>query len=85
MLKMGATNIGATSNINNVDVAYFSASFFDGNGGNYTISKNITNIAAYEENKAQCDADYVEFEEKASELMEYIKSLQTQEQAEAEV
>lgn len=73
MLKMGSINISATSRINEVDVAYFNASFSDNNGGNYTISKNIANISVYEENKIECDTDYTEFEQKAMEVAERIK------------
>lgn len=77
MMKMGSINISATSRINDMDVAYFSASFFDNNGGNYTISKNIANISAYEENKMECDSDYAEFEQKATEVAEQIKTIQS--------
>lgn len=78
MLKMGSINISATSRINDTDVAYFSASFSDNNGRNYTISKNIANISVYESNKAECDADYTEFEQKAMEVAEQIKAIQTE-------
>lgn len=78
MLKMGSINISATSRISDMDVAYFSASFSDNNGGNYTISKNIANISVYEENKVECDADYTEFEQKATEVAEQIKTIRAE-------
>lgn len=78
MLKMGSINISATSRINDTDVAYFSASFSDNNGGNYTVSKSISNISAYNENQSECDADYTEFEQKAMEVAEQIKTIQTE-------
>lgn len=78
MLKTGSINISATSRINDMDVAYFNASFSGSGGGNYTISKNIANISAYEENKMECDADYAEFEQKATEAAEQIKTIQSE-------
>ena len=68
MLKSGNTSINATSQIDGVDIAYFSASFSGEQGGSYTISKNITNATLYAENQDECDADYSKFEEKAKEL-----------------
>lgn len=78
MLKMGSINISATSRINDVDVAYFGASFSDNNGGNYTISKSISSISAYNENQSECDVDYAEFEQKVKEIAEQIKTIQSE-------
>ena len=70
MLNMGSINVNATSRIEETDVVYFSASFSPTNGGNYNVSKNISNIALYETNKESCDMDYELFEQKAKQMVE---------------
>lgn len=73
MLNMGSININATSRIEETDAAYFNASFSELNGGNYTISKNVVNMTVYEQNQAECDADYAAFEEKSKAIVEKIR------------
>lgn len=64
MLKMGSININGTSRIGEVDAVYFNASF-SGDGSNESFTENITNRELYNDNQAQCDADYDEFKEVA--------------------
>lgn len=70
MLNIGSISINGTSKIDGKDVAYFSASFSTGDGGNYSITKNVTDKTLYEANSNRCEADYVEFESAA---MDYMK------------
>lgn len=71
MLKMGSTGVNASSEINEVAVAFFNASF-EIDGG-YSISKNIVNVSMYNENKESCDADYASFEAEAKSIAEKIQ------------
>lgn len=74
MLKMGSVNINGISKIEDTDVAYFNVSFSDRPNSNYSITKNVINVDLYTENQSQCDADYMEFEEKAKEMTVQIQS-----------
>lgn len=70
MLKMGLTSVSATSEINEITIAFFNASFE--RSGGYSVSKSIVSTSLYNENKDACDADYVLFEKKAAEMAERI-------------
>lgn len=76
MLRMNSISLSATSRISDVDVMYFNASF-PNDIGNYSISKTISNHDEYVANKSQCDADYLKFEEKASQIAAGINDLYT--------
>lgn len=74
MLKMGSISINGTSQVDGMDAVYFNASFSE--NGTYTISKNVSNAFVYEANKAECDADYAEFEAKAKGYDAAVKSME---------
>lgn len=73
MLKEGNINISATSRVDDINIAYFNASFSGDQSGSYTVSKNIVNSSLYAENQETCELDYEEFEKKAMEFSEQIK------------
>ncbi len=81
MLKMGNVNINGTSQIAGKDAVYFNASFSDGSG-NYIISKNITDVEAYNANEDECNADYAEFEQAAKRVSAEIRTIQAAESEE---
>lgn len=70
MLNIGSISINGTSRIDGKDVAYLGASFSVCDGGNYSITKNITDRTLCDANSNQCEADYAEFENM---IMEYMK------------
>lgn len=74
MLKMGLINIAATSRIDGMDVAYYSASFSSDGNGNESFNENITNVEVYAANQAVCDADYAAFKETARETAAQIRN-----------
>lgn len=74
MLKMGTTSVSAISKINGINVVYYSAQFSEDKELNYSITKNVANMNLYKENSGQCEMDYLEFEEKAKEFYELLKS-----------
>ena len=57
-----STTLTGQSMIDNQQVVYYSASIQD-NGGSSTISQSITNQKLYDSNKAECRADFREFQD----------------------
>lgn len=74
MLNVNALNVNGSSRIDGRDVAYFNASFTlgPGMGGNYTVSKSVSDKEVYEANKAQCGADYASFEASVNEIISRV-------------
>ena len=68
MLNMISYGINASSRINDVDVAQFSASVSCEGNGNFSVSSNVYDQKTYETNKVQCDNDFNEFRDKVAEL-----------------
>lgn len=58
MLNMGSVSISGTSRIDGKEVAYFNANFAN---STYNISKNVTDVAAYNAHQPECEADYAAF------------------------
>lgn len=57
-----STTLTGQSMIDNQQAVYYSASISD-NVGNSTISQSITNQDLYDANKAECRADFREFQD----------------------
>jgi hypothetical protein len=57
-----STTLTGQSMIDGQQAVYYSASISD-NGGNSTISQSITNQDLYDTNKAECRADFREFQD----------------------
>ena len=68
MLNMISYGVTASSRIDDVDVAQFSASVSCEGNGNFSVSSNVYDQKTYETNKAQCDKDFNEFRDKVAEL-----------------
>ena len=68
MLNMISYGINASSRINDVDAAQFSASVSCEGNGNFSVSSNVYDQKAYSENKEQCDQDFNDFRDKVTEL-----------------
>lgn len=73
MLSLNSMTVSGVCRIDEVDVAFLSASSSSGISGNYSSNKNIVNKAVYQENQEQCERDFVEFDRVAMELMSQIE------------
>lgn len=71
MLSMGSLTVNGKSVIDGKDVAYFSASFQS--DGNYNTNKNVVDRETWDNNSAECEKDFTEFENKAIEDAEAVQ------------
>ena len=70
MLKMTNFSVSGSSYIDVIgDVAYFNANYSETNSG---YNMNINDRKAYEDHKADVDADYEQFKSKADEYAQGI-------------
>lgn len=76
MLNMNSISVSGTSRIEGKDVVFFSASFSAGKAGNYSSTKNITDKETYMKNQEQCEADYMEFDAAAMNIMSQAAGMQ---------
>jgi hypothetical protein len=53
--------------IDDVSVVFMSANI--GTDGTYNVTQTVQDLALYEANKKECDADYKEFKKKVDEIV----------------